>query len=217
MGVTYVNTYADAKAESDYCCTSGNADKVLTKLIEEGHKRIIFLPDAYLAENTATQLGLPYLDSEADEARFAAISKDQPLVIGWKAKCEVHELFTPEDVANIRKQYADAVILAHPECPPEVIDLVDKSGSTKAMVDYVRDKDAPWYALLTECSMGDNLAAEFPHRKLVRACTLRCKHMNYITLEDTLNALKNKQYQVELDEEIRKQALIPIQRMLEIQ
>lgn len=217
MVVTYVNTYADAKAESDYCCTSGNADKVMKKLIDEGHKRIIFLPDAYLAENTATQLGLPFLDSEADAKAFDAIGEDQPLVIGWSAKCEVHELFTPEDVANIRKQYKDAVILAHPECPPEVIDLVDKSGSTKAMVDFVRDKDAPWYALLTECSMGDNLAAEFPHRKLVRACTLRCQHMNYITLEDTLAALQKLQYQVELDEEIRKQALIPIERMLKIQ
>ena len=182
-----------------------------------GHKRIIFLPDAYLAENTATQLGLPFLDSEADQKAFDAVPADQPLVIGWHAKCEVHELFTTEDVANIRKQYQDAVILAHPECPPEVIQLVDKSGSTKAMVDYVRDKDAPWYALLTECSMGDNLAAEFPHRRLVRACTLRCKHMNYITLEDTLAALKQCQYQVHLDETIRQQALLPIQRMLAIQ
>lgn len=215
--VTYVNTYATSKAESDYCCTSGNADKVLTKLVEDGHKRIIFLPDAYLAENTATQLGLPFLDSEADQKAFDAVPADQPLVIGWHAKCEVHELFTTEDVANIRKQYRDAVILAHPECPPEVIQLVDKSGSTKAMVDYVRDKDAPWYALLTECSMGDNLAAEFPHRRLVRACTLRCKHMNYITLEDTLSALKQCQYQVHLDETIRQQALLPIQRMLAIQ
>lgn len=214
--VTYVNTYADAKAESDYCCTSGNADKVLQKLIELGHTRILFLPDAYLAENTAAQMGVPFLDSQSDDAAFAAIPEDQPLVIGWHAKCEVHELFTPEDVANLRKQYPDAVILAHPECSPEVIAKVDISGSTKVMVDYVRDVDAPRYALLTECSMGDNLAAEFPHRNMVRACTLRCKHMNYITLEDTLAALEKVQYKVELPDDLIKRAHKPIQRMIEI-
>lgn len=215
--VSYVNTYASAKAESDYCCTSGNADKVLEKLIEMGHTRILFLPDAYLAANTAAQLGVSFLDADADEKAFEMIPESQPLVIGWHAKCEVHELFTPDDVLNIRRQYPDAVILAHPECSPEVISLVDKSGSTKAMVDYVRDIDAPWYALLTECSMGDNLAAEFPHRRMVRACTLRCKHMNYISMEDTLEGLKNLQYKVILDEGVISRALKPITRMLEIQ
>ena len=214
--VTYVNTYADAKAESDYCCTSGNADKVLQKLIEMGHTRILFLPDAYLAENTAAQMGVSFLDSQSDDAAFAAIPEDQPLVIGWHAKCEVHELFTPDDVDNIRKQYPDAVILAHPECSPEVIAKVDISGSTKRMVDYVRDVDAPHYALLTECAMGDNLAAEFPHRNMVRACTLRCKHMNYITLEDTLAALEKVQYKVELSDDLIERAHKPIKRMIEI-
>ena len=214
--VTYVNTYAAAKAESDYCCTSGNADKVLGKILADGHTRILFLPDAYLAENTAHQLGLPYLCADAEDSEFDAVSQDQPLVIGWHAKCEVHELFTPEDVDNIRKQYPDAVILAHPECSPEVIAKVDVSGSTKAMVEYVRDVDAPAYALLTECAMGDNLAAEFPHRNMVRACTLRCKHMNYITLEDTLEGLTKLQYQVELAPEIIERARLPIERMLDI-
>lgn len=214
--VTYVNTYAAAKAESDYCCTSGNADKVLNKLIRDGHTRILFLPDAYLAENTAKQLGIAFLPAAADDSAFAAVPEDQPLVIGWHAKCEVHELFTPEDVDNIRRQYPDAVILAHPECSPEVIAKVDISGSTKAMVDYVRDVDAPAYALLTECAMGDNLAAEFPHRNMVRACTLRCKHMNYITLEDTLAGLQKLQFKVELDPAIIERALVPIQRMLDI-
>ncbi|MCK5861059.1 MAG: quinolinate synthase NadA [Candidatus Hydrogenedentes bacterium] len=214
--VTYVNTYADAKGESDYCCTSGNADKVLNKLIEMGHKRILFLPDAYLAANTAAQMKVPYLDSQSGDAAFAAISDDQPLVIGWNAKCEVHELFTTEDVDNIRRQYPEAIILAHPECSPEVIAKVDISGSTKAMVDYVRDVDAPQYALLTECAMGDNLAAEFPHRNMVRACTLRCKHMNYITLEETLAGLEKVQYKVELSDELIERARKPIQRMIEI-
>ncbi|HDP34580.1 MAG TPA: quinolinate synthase NadA [Candidatus Hydrogenedentes bacterium] len=214
--VTYVNTYAAAKAESDYCCTSGNADKVLGKLIEQGCKRILFLPDAYLAANTAVQMGIPFLDSESDDPAFAAVPDDQPLVIGWHAKCEVHELFTPEDVDNIRRQYPDAVILAHPECPPEVIAKVDVSGSTKTMVDYVRDVDAPQYALLTECAMGDNLAAEFPHRRMVRACTLRCKHMNYITLEETLAGLEKLQYKVELEPELIERARKPIERMIAI-
>ncbi len=214
--VTYVNTYAATKAESDYCCTSGNADKVIKKLIEMGRRRIIFLPDQYLAENTAAQLGLQCLSADEEDAAFDAVPPDQPLVISWHAKCEVHELFTPEDVDNIRKQYPDAVILAHPECKPEVIAKVDVSGSTKAMVDYVRDVDAPWYALLTECAMGDNLAAEFPHRRMVRACTLRCKHMNYITLEDTLEGLQKIQYKVELDADLIERAHLPIQRMIEI-
>jgi quinolinate synthase len=214
--VTYVNTYAASKAESDYCCTSGNADKVLGMLLAAGHKRILFLPDAYLAANTAAQMRVPFMSADEEDAEFEKIPADQPLVIGWHAKCEVHELFTPEDVDNIRRQYPEAVILAHPECAPEVIAKVDVSGSTKAMVDYVRDVDAPAYALLTECAMGDNLAAEFPHRNMVRACTLRCKHMNYITLEDTLDALRKLQYKVELDPAIIVQAHIPIQRMIDI-
>ncbi len=214
--VTYVNTYASAKAESDYCCTSGNADKVIGKLLEQGHTRILFLPDAYLAANTAAQMGVPYLDSESDAAAFDAVAPDQPLVIGWRAKCEVHELFTPEDVDNIRRQYPDAVILAHPECSPEVIAKVDVSGSTKAMVDYVRDVDAPRYALFTECAMGDNLAAEFPHRNMIRACTLRCKHMNFITLEDTLAGLEKLQYKVALAPDLIERARLPIERMIAI-
>ncbi len=214
--VTYVNTYAEAKAESDYCCTSGNADKVIGYLRDQGCKRILFLPDEYLAANTAAQLGMPFLRADAPLEKFAEVPEDQPLVVGWGAKCEVHELFTPEDVDNIRKQYPDAVILAHPECSPAVIAKVDVSGSTKTMVDYVRDVDAPRYALLTECAMGDNLAAEFPHRDMVRACTLRCKHMNYIRLEDTLDALLKLQYKVELAPDLIERALKPIQRMLDI-
>jgi len=211
--MTYVNTYAEVKAESDYCCTSGNADKVLRHLIGQGHKRVIFLPDEYLARNTARDMGVAYIHPGEPMDKYPL---DQAAVIGWHARCEVHELFQTSDVDNIRKQYPDAVILAHPECSPEVIEKVDVSGSTKVMADYVENTDAPRYALLTECSMGDNLAGQFPHREMVRACGLRCQHMNQITLEDTLEALEKRQYQVELDPEMIERARNPIDRMLEI-
>jgi quinolinate synthase len=211
--VTYVNTYADVKAESDYCCTSGNADKVVQFLVGQGHKRIIFLPDEYLARNTAKQLDMPYI--AAGDASDS-VPMDHAAIIGWHARCEVHELFTPQDVENVRRQYPDAVILAHPECSPEVIAKVDISGSTKAMVDFVEKTDAPRYALFTECSMGDNLAAQFPHREMVRACSLRCQYMNQITLEDTLEALEKIQYKVELAPDLIARARQPIDRMLAI-
>jgi quinolinate synthase len=211
--VSYVNTYAAVKAESDYCCTSGNATQVLAHLFTQGHRHVIFLPDDYLSRNTANELGVRYVNGHDPDV---ALAPDTPTVIGWHARCEVHELFTVDDVKSIRRQYPDAVILAHPECSPEVIAQVDVSGSTKAMLDYVEKVDAPRYALLTECSMGDNVAAEFPHREMVRACSLRCKHMNLITLEDTLAGLRNLQYQVELDPETIQRARRPIDRMLEI-
>jgi quinolinate synthase len=212
--VTYVNTYAEVKAESDYCCTSGNADKVVQHLFNAGHNHILFLPDEYLARNTAAQLGVPFV------AGWTAPVEEAPAneraVIGWKARCEVHELFTVDHVRQIRRQYPDAVILAHPECPPEVIAQVDVAGSTKVMAEYVENIEAPRYALLTECSMGDNVAAEFPEKEMVRACSLTCKHMKTVTLEDTLEALRKRQYQVELDPEIIKNARLPIDRMLSI-
>lgn len=211
--MTYVNTYAEVKAESDYCCTSGNADKVLKHLIAQGHKRIIFLPDEYLARNTARDVGVNYIPAgqPGDSAPV-----DQPAVIGWNSRCEVHELFTPNDVRQVRKQYPDAVILAHPECSPEVIAEVDVTGSTKVMSDYVEKTDAPRFALFTECSMGDNLAAQFPHREMVRSCSLRCRHMNTITLEDTLASLERRQYEVKLPADIIARAKLPIDRMLSI-
>lgn len=213
--VSYVNTYAEVKAESDYCCTSGNAEQVLRHLFAAGHRRVIFLPDEYLARNSAREAGAVYVPPFDAEA-LAAVPAEQPAVIGWNVRCEVHELFTPEDVENIRRQYPGVVVLAHPECSPEVIDAADISGSTKAMVDYVERVDAPRYALFTECSMGDNLAAQFPHRDMVRSCSLRCQHMNRITLEDTRDALRKLQHQVHLDPEIIARARQPIDRMLAI-
>ncbi len=212
--VSYVNTYAEVKAESDYCCTSGNADKVLKFLFDQGHRRVIFIPDEYLARNTAAQLGAAYIPG-ADPASVS-VAADVPAVVGWNVRCEVHELFTVGDVESIRRQYPDAVILAHPECHPDVIARVDVTGSTKAMIDYITEVEAPRYALLTECTMGDNIAAEFPNKEMVRACSLRCKHMNQITLEETLSALKKTQYKVELSQDIIERAKLPIDRMIQI-
>lgn len=212
--VSYVNTYAEVKAESDYACTSGNAEKVLQHLLDLGHKRIIFLPDEYLTRNTATALGMPFIMAGDP---VDSVPMDQPAVIGWNTRCEVHELFTTQDVDNIRRQYPEAVILAHPECSPEVIAKADISGSTAVMVNYVEKVNAPQYALLTECSMGDNLAGQFPDREMVRACSLRCQYMNQITLEDTLEGLEKMQYKVELDPDLIPRARVSIDRMLEIQ
>lgn len=212
--VSYVNTYAVVKAESDYCCTSGNADKVLKYLFDQGHKRVIFLPDEYLAKNTATQLGAAFIPG--NDPGSITVAEDAPAVIGWNVRCEVHELFTVQDVENIRRQYPDVVIIAHPECHPDVIARVDVAGSTKTMIDYIKSVEAPRYALLTECTMGDNVAAEFPGKEVVRACSLRCKHMNQITLEDTLEALKKTQFKVELAPEVIKRAKQPIDRMIQI-
>lgn len=211
--VSYVNTYAEVKAVSDYCCTSGNADKVVKHIFDSGYKRVIFIPDEYLARNTAAMLEVGFIPVGKPND---LVPLDQPAVVGWNVRCEVHELFTVQDVENLRRQFPGVVVIAHPECSPEVIEAVDVSGSTKAMVDYVEKVDAPRYALLTECAMGDNLAAQFPHRDMVRACSLRCQHMNQITLEDTLAALENLQYKVELAPEIIEQAKLPIDRMLAI-
>lgn len=211
--VTYVNTYADVKAESDYCCTSGNAEKVLQHLIGEGHEQIIFLPDEYLGRNAAHELGLAFIDPRAHNDGDALPER---CVIGWGARCEVHEQFNVEDIRNVRKQFPDVTILAHPECSPEVIDEVDISGSTKQMIDYVRDGEANQLLLLTECAMGDNIAAEFPEKEILRLCTVRCPYMNQITLEDTLESLQQLKYQVELDPDLIQRARQPIDRMLSI-
>lgn len=209
--VTYVNTYASVKAESDYCCTSGNSTAVVKHLLEKGHKIILFLPDEYLARNTAQELGLNYV-SAADDP----VTSDEPTIVGWNVRCEVHELYRPEDVDNARRQYPGVVVMAHPECSPDVIAKVDYAGSTKGMLEYVRRTPSGRYLLLTECSMADNIAADNPNLDMVRACSLRCKHMNLITLEDTLKALQEMKYQVNLSSDLIERARLPIQRMLEI-
>ena len=214
--VSYVNTYADVKAESDYCCTSGNAGAVVRHLIGLGHDRILFVPDEYLAYNTAKELGLRFEFAGRNGARRPAPEGDSPLIIGWDSRCEVHEKFTVEDVLNVRRQVPGVVILSHPECPPDVVAESDYAGSTKQMVEYIQRVDAPRYMLFTECSMGDNIAAENPDKEMVRMCSLRCPHMNTITLEETLKALEHIQYKIALPQDIIERARQPIDRMLEI-
>jgi quinolinate synthase len=210
--VTYVNTYADVKAESDICCTSSNAVAVMESLNSE---RVIFLPDEYLASNVARETGKHIIFPTKDPRRIPDSNLDYQM-IGWPGRCEVHDKFTVEDIANIRKQFPDVVILAHPECSPEVVELSDFSGSTNAMIKYVEKTRAPRYLLLTECSMGENIAAANPDKEMLRLCSVRCPHMNQITLEDTLLSLQKNQYVIEIPEEIRVKAARAVERMIAI-
>lgn len=212
--VTYVNTYADVKAESDICCTSGNAVAVVESL---GAQTIIFLPDEFLAKNVARETGKHII--------FPTLSKNVPAaadneldyqMIGWKGRCEVHEKFTLEDIRNVREQFPDVLILAHPECSPEVVEASDFSGSTRAMIKYVENTNAPRYLLLTECSMGDNIAASNPDKNMLRMCSVRCPHMNQITMENTLDSLKYNRIDIQVPEEIRLRAVRAVERMIAI-
>ena len=214
--VTYVNTYADVKAESDICCTSGNAVAVVESLHSD---TVIFLPDEFLARNVANETGkhiiFPKVLPGSNGESWPETDIDAQL-IGWRGRCEVHEQFTVEDITNIRRQFPDVVILAHPECPPEVVAQADFAGSTSAMLRYVEQTSAPRYLLLTECSMGDNIIAANPEKEMLRLCSVRCPHMNQITLEDTLLALQKEQYKIEVPEEVRVRAFRAVQRMIEI-
>ncbi len=207
--VTYVNTYADVKAESDVCCTSSNAAAVVKSL---GSEVVIFLPDEYLAKNVAAETGKKIIFPSKG---FPGNGGDFQL-IGWKGRCEVHEQFTVADIENVRKQFPDVVVLAHPECSPEVVGASDFSGSTTAMERFVRESKAARYLLLTECSMGDNVAAANPDKEMLRLCSIRCPHMNQITLEDTLEALRKTQYVIEVPEETRVKAARAVERMIAI-
>jgi quinolinate synthase len=208
--VTYVNTYADVKAESDICCTSGNAAKVVESL---GVQRVIFLPDEFLARNVAKETGR-HIIFPTRTPRAAGELDFQ--MVGWKGRCEVHEKFTVEDITTVRRQFPDVVVLAHPECSPEVVAASDFSGSTSAMSAYVEKTHAPRYLLLTECSMGDNIAAANPRKEMLRLCSVRCPHMNEITLEQTLAALEQTRFVVDVPEEVRLRARRAVQRMIEI-
>ncbi|MCH8853502.1 MAG: quinolinate synthase NadA [Planctomycetes bacterium] len=220
--VTYVNTYVDVKAESDACCTSSNAAAVIESFDSDV---VIFLPDEYLARNVARETGKRIIfpsavaDGESKSRRLQparSSSKDGPTLVGWPGRCEVHERFTVEDVRTIRKQFPDVVVLTHPECSPEVVDESDFSGSTTAMIRYVHESNAPRYLLLTECSMGDNIVAENPEKEMLRLCSVRCPHMNEITLEQTLAALENTQHVIEIDPALAARARVALDRMLEI-
>jgi len=214
--VVYVNTYADVKAEADCCCTSSNAATVVKSLKSD---RVIFLPDEFLAKNTARQIGrhimFPKLvKSNGNEIEFD-VNQDYQM-IGWQGRCEVHERFTAEEVQEARKKFPDLVVLAHPECPPEVVEAADFAGSTTAMAKYVGKSDGRRYLLLTECAMGDNIATIYPEKEIISLPRIRCPHMNQITLEATLKALKYNQYVIEVPEDIQMRARGAIQRMLEL-
>lgn len=209
--VSYVNTYADVKAESDICCTSSNAVAVVESLKSD---TVIFLPDEFLARNVARETGkhiiFPTLQPGIEDTEL------DYQMIGWHGRCEVHEKFTLEDIQTVRAQFPDVVILAHPECRPEVVAAADFAGSTNAMIRFVRESNAKRYLLLTECAMGDNIAAANPDKEMLRLCMVRCPHMNMITLEATRDALRYNRYVIEIPEEIRQRAYRAVQRMIEI-
>lgn len=209
--VSYVNTSAEVKAESDICCTSSNAVAVVESLNAD---TVIFLPDEYLARNVALETGRHIIfPTKGDQRPDTLIDK---VMIGWHARCEVHEKYTVEDIRTIRQQFPDVVILAHPECSPEVTAAADFTGSTSAMIQYIERTNAPRYLLLTECSMGDNIAGAHPEKEMLRLCSVRCPHMNEITLQDTLDSLKYTRYIIEVPEDIRVRAYRALERMLAI-
>ena len=211
--VTYINTYADVKAESDICCTSGNAVAVVESLQSD---TIIFLPDQYLAGNVAKETGKHIIFPTLDPVQSTSDSLLDVQMIGWRGRCEVHEKYSVKDIAAVRKQYPDVLIMAHPECSPEVVAASDFSGSTSAMIRYIQQTNAPHYLLLTECSMGDNVAAENPEKSMLRLCSVRCPHMNQITMENTLDSLLYDQYQIKIPEDVRIRAYQAVERMLHI-
>jgi quinolinate synthase len=190
--ITYVNTSAAVKAESDICCTSGNATAVVESL---GARRVIMLPDEYLARNTAATTDVE--------------------IIAWKGHCEVHERFTPADVQDIRDNHPGVIVLAHPECPPEVVAQADFAGSTAAMADYVSTRKPTRVVLLTECSMSDNVAVQNPDVEFIRPCNL-CPHMKRITLANIRRALETNTHIVNVDPLIATRARRAVERMLAV-
>jgi len=208
--VTYINTYADVKAEVDVCCTSSNAAAVVRSLDSD---TVIFLPDEYLARNVAAETGKRIIFPSREAGEVPPNPGD---MIGWRGRCEVHEKFTVADIAAARAQYPGVVVVSHPECSPEVVAASDFASSTTKMVEYVKKTKAPHFLILTECSMGDNIIAENPEKDIVRMCNVRCPHMNEITLEDTLAALRHDRYPIDVPEDIRVRAKRSLDRMLEI-
>jgi len=213
--VTYINTYADVKAECDICCTSSNAVAVVESLKSD---TVIFLPDEYLAKNVARETGchviVPTVIPKPGAGRPG--TDVERTMIAWKGRCEVHELFTPEDIDSVRAQFPDVMILAHPECSPEVVAKADFSGSTTAMIKAVERSKAKRYLLLTECSMGDNIVAANPEKEMLRLCSHRCPHMHEITLEQTRDSLKYLRWEVDVPEDVRVRALRSVEAMLAV-
>jgi quinolinate synthase len=212
--IGYVNTFADVKAECDVCCTSGNAKRVADSF---GNQSIIFLPDEYLSKNVANETNREIFEGTPEGAKiYHSRVSTKPALIYWKGRCEVHEQFTVEDITRARKQFPEVQVLSHPECSPEVVAASDISASSSKMVEFVKKSSAKKFLMLTECSMGDNIMAENPDKEMLRMCSIRCPHMNEITLEDTLDALINMRQVIEIPENVRIGAERALQRMLEI-
>jgi quinolinate synthase len=190
--ITYVNTSAAVKAESDICCTSGNAKAIVESL---GVERVIMLPDEYLAKNIAAETEVK--------------------IVAWTGHCEVHERFSANEVRQLRENHLGVVVLAHPECPPDVLAEADFAGSTAAMSSYVATKRPPRVVLLTECSMSDNVAIQYPDLEFIRPCNL-CPHMKTITLGNIRRALETMQHQVTIDETVAARARLAVERMLAV-
>jgi len=194
--VTYVNTSADVKAESDICCTSSNAVAIVEHIAAEwGVDKVIMLPDEFLAKNVARQTDIE--------------------IIAWHGRCEVHARFSAQDVRDMRAANPGVVVLAHPECPPEVVEESDFTGSTKAMSDYVEDNSPGKVILLTECSMSDNVAMANPTVDFVRPCNL-CPHMKRITLENLYECLRDETNEVLVPEPMREKAFDAVMRMINV-
>ena len=190
--VSYVNTSAEVKAETDVCCTSANAVKIVQSL---GVKKVIFLPDDFLAKYVASQTDVE--------------------IISWKGTCEVHEQFNDEEINEIRKNNPGIKIIAHPECPPEVIKASDFAGSTSGMIKYVKDNQPEKVMMVTECSMSDNVQIDNPNVKFIRPCNL-CPHMKKITLPKVLDCLENETNELIMDNETIEKARKSVERMAEI-
>ena len=190
--VSYVNTSAEVKAETDVCCTSANAVKVVESL---GVEKVIFLPDNYLANYVS--------------------SKTNVKIISWKGTCVVHEQFTEKEIIEIKEQNPGIVVIAHPECPPEVIKASDFAGSTSGMSEYVKKNQPKKVMMVTECSMSDNVQVENPKVEFIKPCNL-CPYMKKITLPKILECLENETGEIIMDEETIQKARIPVERMAAI-
>lgn len=190
--VTYVNTTAEVKAETDVCCTSANAVEVVESL---GVERVIFLPDEFLG-------------------KWVAANTEVEIIL-WNGHCEVHEKFTVEDVERYRAQFPGVQVIAHPECDLDVLEAADMVGSTSGMISWVDRNRPSRVVMITECSMSDNVAAEFPEVDFVRSCSI-CPHMKRITLEKIVDSLELLQHPVEIDVEVALRARRAVERMLEV-
>ena len=190
--VAYINTSADVKAEVDICCTSSNAVKIVESL---GAQKVIFLPDEYLAKYVATQTDVE--------------------IIAWKGHCVVHERFTPQELRQVREAEPGLKIIAHPECPPDVLAEADFTGSTSGMIKWVEDNQPKKVMMVTECSMSDNVAVENPNVEFIRPCNL-CPYMKRITLPKILESLVYMKEEIVIDSEIAERARRSVERMVEL-